>query len=54
MIEWNSDPIFYDGEYWHFWDETWSYKYGPYISEEVALQKLDEYVNILNGETNGS
>ncbi|MGI0010128.1 MAG: hypothetical protein ACREAE_01865 [Nitrosopumilaceae archaeon] len=47
------DPVFYshahefDGQIedgWFFWDETWSYTYGPYATEQEARQILAGYI----------
>ena len=32
---------------WWFWDETWSYKHGPYETEEIANRKCQEYADTL-------
>ena len=42
------DPVFQkDDGLWYFCDETWSYDFGPYRSEEDAKEKLSEYANYL-------
>lgn len=28
---------------WYFWDETWSYAHGPYMSEDEAYMHLLQY-----------
>lgn len=47
------DPVFYasnhefDGQVedgWFFWDETWTYTYGPYVSEADARRALRNYI----------
>jgi hypothetical protein len=38
-----------DGE-WFFYDETWSFFYGPFPSKEVCERALTEYAKELNNE----
>lgn len=28
---------------WYFWDETWAYRYGPYISRVAAYLVMRDY-----------
>ena len=28
---------------WYFYDETWSYAYGPFTTQELAQKALDRY-----------
>lgn len=36
--------VFADGAGgWWFWDETWTVKFGPYPSEDVAMRELHSY-----------
>ena len=36
---------------WYFWDETWVDSYGPYDTEEIAREKLQEFCDkVLNYE----
>ena len=43
------DPIHEDEDgNWHFWDETWANRFGPYSSEEKARKALKAYSNELN------
>lgn len=32
---------------WYFWDETWSYRIGPFLTEEEAIIALHKYVETL-------
>lgn len=47
------NPVHYvenDDEYedgWYFWDETWSYRHGPYYSSREALNHLKNYIDQL-------
>lgn len=34
---------------WYFWDETWTWDYGPYASKEMALAALALYCKQLMG-----
>ena len=43
MKKWNPDPVEFLNGKWIFWDETWSYSYGPYESEEEARTELKKY-----------
>lgn len=29
---------------WYFWDETWSYCYGPFDTEKLARDAYSEYI----------
>jgi hypothetical protein len=44
----SSNPIHQYKEKWYFWNEIWVYRIGPYDSEEIAKEKLDEYFEFLN------
>jgi len=33
-----------DSEGWWFWNETWSEKYGPFVSEKEAERELSLYI----------
>ncbi len=33
---------------WYFWDETGAYRYGPFVSKEVAELKLEQYCKLLD------
>ena len=41
-----SDPVFFvcDTMEYGFWDETWSYAYGPYANERAARIALASYI----------
>ena len=41
------DPIHYREGNWYFYDETWSFEYGPYKSREEASIALTKYVERL-------
>ena len=28
---------------WYFWNETWTFEYGPYNTEELARKAFREY-----------
>ena len=32
---------------WYFWDETWSYKHGPFSTREEAVEALKNYARDL-------
>lgn len=36
---------------WYFWDETWSYRYGFFPTEEKAREAFDNYAKGLNGSS---
>lgn len=38
------DPVHREGTKWWFWDETWADRLGPYESEGIAREALDQYV----------
>ena len=40
----------FKGPGWYFWDETWSWAYGPYPSKGKSEQALNEYGKELNKE----
>ena len=42
--------IHQDADGWWFWDETWSDRHGPFLTEQVAHEKFDAYCAELNGE----
>lgn len=45
-----NDPVYKDRDnLWYFWDETWSGKFGPYSTEEVARERMEEYCNFIDG-----
>ncbi len=33
---------------WYFWDEVWAHPMGPFDTEEIARDKLEEYFNLLS------
>lgn len=37
------DPVHYENGVWYFWDETWTDRVGPFISQEEARQEMDRY-----------
>ena len=41
-------PVHKEDGKWYFFDETWSDRFGPYLSEEEANKKLKEYCEYLN------
>lgn len=41
-------PIFEREGKWFFWDETWSYDYGPFDTEEEAKRNLKAYTRFLD------
>ena len=41
-----ANPKLYEGRY--FWDETWSDHHGPYNTEDIAREHLNEYCKELN------
>lgn len=43
-----NDPVFRKGQYWYFWDESWSQAYGPWLDEAKARKALAEHVAYLN------
>lgn len=49
LKDFSRDPVFAGGEFWYFWDETWSTNYGPYDSEAQARSELRLYCHYLNG-----
>lgn len=38
------------GAGWYFWDETWSYCHGPYLTREEAARQLRRYACWLDGQ----
>lgn len=40
----SSDPIFAEDKSWFYWNETWTDKFGPFRSEELARASLKLYV----------
>ena len=44
------DPVHQDDDKWYFYDETWTDRYGPYDTEEIARTKLAQYVDSFLGE----
>ena len=41
-----------EGEFkegWYFWDETWAYRFGPYLTQDQANVSLDKYVKEVLG-----
>ena len=42
-----NDGIEYVVGKWYFWDETWAGAYGPFDTEAIARESLDQYVKSL-------
>jgi hypothetical protein len=40
------DPVHHDptDDKWYFWDETWSDRHGPYVTEALARAYLERYI----------
>lgn len=45
--KWPPSPVHKEGNYWWFWDETWSNKHGPFPSKEIASKACIEYARSL-------
>lgn len=43
----NHDPVHQDEAGFWFWDETWTGRHGPYETEQVCREALDEYAESL-------
>ena len=39
-----NDVIEYIDGQWFFWDETWTYTYGPYESYDEAVREYRRYI----------
>jgi len=53
MIRWKGfayNPIIFEDNGWHFYDETWASTYGPYHSHIEASSNLLDYCEYLNQE----
>jgi len=46
--DFGKDPVHQELDKWYYWDETWSYRHGPYSSEIEARSELEMYCNWLN------
>lgn len=46
----DNSPIFEQNGKWYFWDETGADKCGPFDTEQIAKEKLQEYCVYLNSE----
>ena len=46
-----TDPVHFDPveHKWFFWDETWSDRYGPFETQEIAQEECTKYDNSLDG-----
>ena len=42
-----TDPVERIDGKWYFWDETWSFKHGPFDTEEEAREELSRYAEDL-------
>lgn len=43
-------PIHQDDNGWWFYDETWSYRYGPFPTRRIAALELHRYIIEMLGE----
>lgn len=44
-----AEPVHeFDGS-WYFWDETWSSRIGPFLTEDRARNMLEEYCKYIGG-----
>ena len=43
-----TNPVHKHEGQWYFWNEVWADRIGPFDSEEIAEEKLNEYVEYLN------
>lgn len=49
-----SEVIHKEVDGWYFWDETWAYRHGPFMTEKECKIKLTKYANWLDtGMYNG-
>ena len=48
-MNWHHE-IDHDHEGWWFWDEDWSYRYGPFHSRQEAERELEKYASVLEAE----
>lgn len=39
-------PVHKQGDFWYFWDETWTELHGPFESQEEACAGLREYCDL--------
>ena len=50
----SSNPIFKYDDKFYFWDETWSWCYGPFDFEENARHLLELYIKYLDSADEGT
>jgi hypothetical protein len=45
-------PVHEEDGQWYFWDETWASRYGPYKTESIANNELEDYCKYYLGNNN--
>ncbi len=43
IMTWNPNPVRHENGAWWFYDETWAFRDGPYLTEEKATEECSKY-----------